>query len=1012
MAKKWLAWLVLAVLLPTAKVVAEDTFVLVFLEDAPLRHIKVAVDGKIVGVTDAKGLVQVDLVPGPHKLYLISDDNAIPVRFDLPDNGQIEISAVFDRNSEIEPVVNSQIFTLDSTATGYIAGRVTSPSGVAIANAVVEVTDLGITTQTDEEGIYSLELPRGMHTLDVSQAGYLPANATEVRIFADLGVNATFKLLKKPASGIQISLPSSAMEEVITFGVFNPTDGVENLERYASSIVSAVDAEQMARFGDSDVAAVLGRIVGLSVVDDKYANVRGLDGRYISTQFNGIIMPSTDPLRRDVQLDLFPANIVDTIEVQKSFSADQLASTTGGSIAVITKEMPDERIGNLSVSVGINADFTGDEVQGYRDSVTEEWGFDSGLRDVHSGVLEATNGARTLTICDPDVLGDLCTRPEVALAYALTFKPDYDVRPVTADPDVGFDAAFGDRLALEEGDFGYYFAGSYGRSTGYRGDALLSDPTGLQGGYNRTKDNVQVSAYGYLGYEHDYGQIASKTTLLRSTDDVTRQTSAVNSDEQQFDQTILEYVQRQMFAQSFDAVHEFETMGLDSQFDWRVGYAETDRLEPDRRQYYGLNNLLATSSVERRWSDLNEVSMDIGFDYSLSFDWGAANYATLAFGAIYSDKERTVDLYRFGVRLGEKSVSLSLDQGVDDLLSIANFAGDRFRLRTATANTDSYESAGEINAFYLNLNNEFGEQWSAELGFRFEDFSQLINYPNSAGSEGLLEADGVYPALNVTWFATDDIQLRFGYSQTVSYPGLIERSASQSYDPTTDDPIFGSPNLMVSDIDNIDLRLEYYFGAENRVSLALFNKDISNPIERAIPDASGSAAAGITFRNQESAELNGIELDFSTLLIDTDVHSVFFSGNISYIDSEVMLGAKSLQLEGQGSNGRQLQGQSEYLANLQIGYDHFPSEQKLTFLINYFDDRIFRVARGAALGPIVEKGRALIDLNYEKVFSDKWVAKLKIKNLTNEAVAYSQNVNQIEFYETGTSVNLSLSYSL
>ena len=180
MAKKWLAWLVLAVLLPTAKVVAEDTFVLVFLEDAPLRHIKVAVDGKIVGVTDAKGLVQVDLVPGPHKLYLISDDNAIPVRFDLPENGQIEISAVFDRNSEIEPVVNSRIFTLDSTATAYIAGRVTSPSGVAVANAVVEVTDLGITTQTDEEGIYSLELPRGMHTLDVSQTGYLPANATEV----------------------------------------------------------------------------------------------------------------------------------------------------------------------------------------------------------------------------------------------------------------------------------------------------------------------------------------------------------------------------------------------------------------------------------------------------------------------------------------------------------------------------------------------------------------------------------------------------------------------------------------------------------------------------------------------------------------------------------------------------------------------------------------------------------------------------------------------------------------
>lgn len=312
----------------------------------------------------------------------------------------------------------------------------------------------------------------------------------------------------------------------------------------------------------------------------------------------------------------------------------------------------------------------------------------------------------------------------------------------------------------------------------------------------------------------------------------------------------------------------------------------------------------------------------------------------------------------------------------------------------------------------MNLTNEFGENWTAEIGARVEDFSQLIVYPNSEGSENILEADGVYPALNVSWRVIEDIQLRLGYSQTVSYPGLIERSASQSYDPTTDDPIFGSPNLTVSDVDNLDLRLEYYFGAENRVSIAVFNKEIDNPIERAIPDASGSAAAGITFRNQESAELNGIEIDFKTLLVDTDEQSLFLNGNISFIDSKVALGAKSLQLEGTGSDGRKLQGQSEYLANLQLGYDHFPSSQKATLLVNYFDDRIYRVARGAALGPIIEEGRAIVDFNYEKTFSDNWTVKLKVKNLTNEAVAYSQNVSEVEIYETGTSVNLSLSYSL
>ena len=124
------------------------------------------------------------------------------------------------------------------------------------------------------------------------------------------------------------------------------------------------------------------------------------------------------------------------------------------------------------------------------------------------------------------------------------------------------------------------------------------------------------------------------------------------------------------------------------------------------------------------------------------------------------------------------------------------------------------------------------------------------------------------------------------------------------------------------------------------------------------------------------------------------------------------LGADSLRLEGAVANGRQLQGQSEYLANLQVGYDHQPSGQKLTLLVNYFDDRIFRVARGGASGPIVEVGRTLIDLNYEKLFADHWTFNLKIKNLGNEKTSFIQNTNEIEFYESGTSIGATLSYKL
>ena len=86
----------------------------------------------------------------------------------------------------------------------------------------------------------------------------------------------------------------------MTLGVFNPTDGAENIERYATTVTTAIDSEQLSRFGDSDVADAIKRMVGLSINEGKYANVRGLDGRYIATTFNEILMPSTDPMRRDV----------------------------------------------------------------------------------------------------------------------------------------------------------------------------------------------------------------------------------------------------------------------------------------------------------------------------------------------------------------------------------------------------------------------------------------------------------------------------------------------------------------------------------------------------------------------------------------------------------------------------------------------------------------------------------------------------------------------------------------
>ena len=992
---------------------SETLFVQIFLDQAPLSGITVMVDGDEVGRSQNDGVLSVDLEPGEYEIELVDDDVAFPFDVAIEESAETEASVTFYSEEGIAPAVSVGLFSESSLDVGFVVGQVTDSDGTPLEGASVDVGGVSVVL-TGSDGLYSIEVPRGVYSINVQHPEFKSAQIDSVRIFANVGVNASFSL--KTEDELSLASAEGVLEEVVVVGVFRPDDSAEGLERYASTIVSAIDADQISRFGDSDVAAVLGRIVGLSVTEGKYANVRGLDGRYVSANFNGLLMPSTDPMRRDIQLDLFPSNIVESIEVQKSFSVDQLASTTGGSIRVTTKGLPDERAGTVSVSAGYNTEVTGNDVLGYRDSNTEWLGYDNGLRALHAGVLEATDYATSLTICKPRV-ADICTHPGVAAAYAMAFKPDYDTQDISADPDVGVDFDFGDRIELKDGELGYYLAGGYSRGTDDRGSAQLRDPTDLSGGYSRSKDMVTVTGYGVIGYEYGAGnEVLSKTTLLRSTEDVTRRSIAIDSEDVDVDTTILEYVQRQLFSQVFTGVNEFQGFGVDGAVNWRVGYAETDRLEPDRRTFMLRNGSLSTTSVERRWSDLNETSSDIGVDYAGTLDWGGANTSTVLLGAMWSDKERTVDLYRFGIRQGDaRNISLIPIDGVDQLLAVESFAADYFRLRPSTTPTDSYVSTEELFAYYAALRSDFGSDWSVEVGGRFESFTQSLFYPNDAvaGDFGAgLESDGWYPALNVSWRASESIQIRLGYSDTVSYPGLVERSRSASFDPITDDPIFGNPNLVTSDISNIDLRMEYYFGQSNRLSIAAFNKKIDNPVELAIPDASGSAASGVTFRNQTDAQLDGIELDFNTTIYDRDGHSLFINGNYSFIDSSVTLGADSLRLEGAVANGRQLQGQSEYLANLQVGYDHQPSGQKVTLLVNYFDDRIFRVARGAASGAIVEVGRTLIDLNYEKLFADHWTFNLKIKNLGNEKTSFIQNTNEIEFYESGTSIGATLSYKL
>ena len=163
------------------------------------------------------------------------------------------------------------------------------------------------------------------------------------------------------SEAIAFELERPQLEEVVVLGSFDP-GAFELSERDMGNIVDTLGVEQLARYGDSDVAASIVRVPGVSVQNDKYVVIRGLGDRYVTANLNGSAMPSTNPSRRTVPLDLFPSSFVNQLDVKKTYLASMPGESTGGNLVINTKTFPDDAFIDLSVQLGGVTGLTGSSV--------------------------------------------------------------------------------------------------------------------------------------------------------------------------------------------------------------------------------------------------------------------------------------------------------------------------------------------------------------------------------------------------------------------------------------------------------------------------------------------------------------------------------------------------------------------------------------------------------------------------------------------------------------------------
>jgi TonB-dependent receptor len=998
---------------------ASELLVNTFLESRPFRGVEVELDGRLAGVTGQMGEVVVSLRAGDHKLQLLK--NGVPLAdyaFSVEPGQSAELSVVF-QDFDTEPEFNLETFAADEPrpaggATGVVAGEVLDAEGFPLQGAVVSAVEADVSATTDEDGVFELRLPRGTYTLRITHPDHQTVTRDAFRVVANVGLAANIRMLPKFADAAPdpALAPGGPEEEVVVFGTYRPADNAVDVEKFSVAITDAISIDDLLRFGDSDVAASLKRLVGVSVTDGRYAVVRGLDGRYISATLNGNLMPSTDPFRRDVQLDLFPSDILSGIQIQKTFSADLPGDTTGGIIRIGTRGMPEGYVNTVSASLGFTDGLTGEDVITYAGGGDDRLGFDDGTRELPGLVRAVSNNGQRISVCQVEGQQD-CVQQSEAAAAAIALPNIWRLGLESAAPNFDLGYTLGNVFERSSGTLGLYGTASYGRNYESELDARVDDS---RTDSNRNRDSVNTALNGYFvaAFESAQGwQVSSKTMLLRDTEDTTTFESGRDKiEDQAFAATTLSWIERQFFAQQFEGQVLF--FNDSHELDWRLGYSQTRRESPDRRDYNYRGPLLDLGSIQRSYSDLTEDGIDFGLDYTIPYTRqfsGREVFGNFRLGLLANRRERDTELIRLGYQA--RSGVPPLDQDIEDILSPETFEADAIRLIARTAPTDSYTADQTATAFYVSTEANVGNAWTVVAGLRQDRYEVELDYPNSTTVlPGRLDSDELLPALALIHRPSEQWQLRLGYSATVSRPNITEISRSRFFDEN-DRLFFGGcesstqTECLPSFIDNFDVRAEYYFGDNDSVSLAIFYKEIDDPLEVSLPQASGSANIGsFAFSNGDAATIEGIEIDLNKSFLESVNYSVQLGANIAFIDSETELSEAAAIQEGAGS--RELQGQSPLLANLQLSVDHFPWDQKFTLLVNYFDDRIDRAARGA-LGSIFEAARTSVNLNYEKGLTRQSSLKLRVQNLLDEEVVFTQNGRVIESWRDG--VEFSLGYS-
>lgn len=945
------------------------------------------------------------------------------------------------------------------SSSGRITGKVIdAKTGEALVGVSVYLEGTNQGAITDLDGYFTIKnvIP-GEYSLRAQMISYSNVTVIGVKVDENQDVEVNFQLT---------SIVYKVNDIIVQGKALKNTEAVMlKYRQEASAISDAVSSEQIARSGSGDAAEAVKRVVGATVMDGKYVYVRGLGDRYSNTQLNGSPLPSPDPDKQAVPIDLLPANLLDNIIVQKTFTPDKPGNFSGGAVDLSTKDIPTRMSLKLSSSTGYNTKVIGKEIITYQGGDTDWLGYDDGTRDLPS-ILNNPQNIPDKTAAAKDYQ-QAVKLTEMSRALNDQLTPTTRKGPL----DQSYSFSYGNQFQIFDKPLGLIASLSYSRKSsfydnGFKGEWKLTGHDSVKAELDsehklkdtRAKEEILWGSMVNLAYKvHNNHRLGFTYMHTQNGESDTRLLQGDNSEmlgvEDDPDRKaiwttrVLRYTERNLSTYQFKGEHFLKGLRLK----WVTSFSRTKQDDPDLRfmsDHYRKRDTVYFYNLQlshyppptHYFRFLEEKNREGQVDFSLPFKQWHGYAANFKFGGSYLRKERVFNEWVYEIQ-GLFNKYNQYRGNVEDFFDRNNigyvfsfdtsYVGEQIRVDTSFKMLDGgvvvdatdpgafYNGRQYISAGYIMVDIPIFNKLKYVGGVRYEntqmDIDQ-INFPETEQRTNNIDEADWLPSINFIYAVTNNINFRSSYGKTLARPTLREIAPWSSQDFVGGNTLIGNPDLMMTKIYNYDLRLECFERPGEIYAVSFFYKNLKNPIEIVILNINDE----IMPKNVKKGKLYGVEFEIRKRLdqIFPFMSNFQVGANLTLVHSEVDIDEKEIiELKASGFNAttRPLLGQSPYVINTDLTYNNLNTGTRLTLLFNRSGERLAFNAE-AATPDIYERPRDVLDFTMSQKLFNNINLKLAVKNILNDEVKFSHEYKGKEFirssYTTGTSYTFGISYDI